>query len=319
MENFYNILVTGGCGFIGSNVLNYLLQQYPNINFVNYDCLTYCGNILNVDNSNENYFFVLGDINDKKLILETLNKFNIDCIIHFAAETHVDNSFENPNLFVDTNIHGTINLLESIRIHKVKKFIHVSTDEVYGEVHMHENDSTTDMKLNPTNPYSASKAAAEHFVNVYGKCYNLPVLITRGNNVFGPRQYPEKLIPKFIKLLLENKKCTVHGNGENLRNFIYTESVAKAFEKILIYGEVGQVYNIGSKNEYSVKEILKKLVKIIKNEDEYVQYIEYINDRPFNDFRYAIDSSSLESLGWKDEGNFDEQLKETVEWYTKMT
>ena len=313
---FKNILMTGCCGFIGSNVINYLTIEHPTINFVNLDCLTYCGYLENVSVcDNDNYHFVEGSICDMELLKKIFREHSIDAVVHFAAETHVDNSFENSVHFVNTNIIGTINLLECSREFGVKKFIHVSTDEVYGEIMFNSDKSTTDMKLDPTNPYSASKAGAEYFVNVFSKCYGIPAIITRGNNVFGPRQYPEKIIPKFIKALLNNEKCTIHGNGQNTRNYIHTEDVAKAFEMMLFRGECGQVYNIGSSHEYSVIEILKKLVKLIKNTDNYEEWMRYVQDRPFNDLRYAIDTDNLEKLGWSYNEDFDKCLVDTIEWY----
>lgn len=317
ISNYYkNILMTGCCGFIGSNIINYLVKKYPNINFVNYDCLTYCGSLKNIEVTDfANYYFVEGNICDVQRLTTTFNDYNIDTVMHFAAETHVDNSFENSIHFVNTNVIGTINLLELSRTHKIKKFIHVSTDEVYGEIMFDCTKSTTDMKLDPTNPYSASKASAEYFVNVFSKCYGVPVIITRGNNVFGPCQYPEKIIPKFIKLLFNNEKCTIHGTGENKRNFIYTEDVNTAFELMLFSGSPNTVYNIGSDHEYSVIDIAKKIIKIIKNTDDYDKWIEYVDDRPFNDLRYAIDTTNLNNLGWQNSNDFDDCLLKTVNWY----
>ena len=226
-----NILVTGGCGFIASNFLNYMIQKYPNINFINIDALYYCADISNITKENRNknnYKFIKGNIQNKEFIDYILKTNNIDTIIHFAAQSHVDNSFSNPIQYTKDNILGTHNLLESVREYgKINKFIHVSTDEVYGETILDSDIKNENSILNPTNPYSATKASAEMLVNSYRYSYNLPIIITRGNNVYGPRQYPEKLIPKFIKLLKENKPVTIHGDGSSLRAFIYIEDVVK--------------------------------------------------------------------------------------------
>ena len=313
-----NILITGGCGFIGSNVLNYLMKNYPNIKFVNVDKLDYCSTTKNVI-IQPNYIFIKGDIKNEILVKKILNDYNIDTIIHFAAQTHVDNSFENAMLFIEENIIATYILLKSsVEYNKLKRFIHVSTDEVYGESELNSDTNTEETILNPTNPYSASKASAEYYVKSYFKCYKLPIIITRGNNVFGPRQFPEKLIPKFITKLFSNDKCTIHGTGKNLRNFIYVDDVSTAFETILFKGEIGQIYNIGTKNEYSVKEITYDLIKLIKNDQNYDKYIEYIKDRPWNDLRYTISSDKLQKLGWKEQTDFYEGLNKTINWYYNL-
>ena len=311
-----NILITGGCGFIASNVINYLLEKNENIFIYNIDILNYCSDINNVI-PHKNYKFIKGDICSPDLIKFILKEYNIDTIMHFAAQSHVDNSFGKSLDFTRDNVFGTHNLLECSRIYsKIKRFIHVSTDEVYGEVSMNETCHEKSL-LNPTNPYAASKAAAEFMVRSYGHSFKLPIIITRGNNVYGPRQYPEKLIPKFIKLLLNDEKCTIHGEGLSRRNFLHVYDVAKAFGKILYEGQLNETYNIGTEDEYSVIDILKLLVKFIKDDDNYMNYGEFVRDRDFNDFRYSVNSDKLIQLGWSREINFKEGLRETILWYIK--
>ena len=315
---YKNILVTGGCGFIGSNFVNYMVSKYQDAHFVNIDKLDYCSDISNIDiNNSTNYTFIKGNLTDKQLLADTITKYNIDCIIHIAAQSHVDNSFENSYIFIEDNIVATVNILEICRTHKsIKKLLHVSTDEVYGEIGMDDELCTVDMKLNPTNPYSVSKASAEFFVRCYAMCYKIPVVITRGNNVYGPHQYHEKLIPKFIKLLLENKKCTIQGKGNTVRNFIHVYDTCTAFETVLLKGELNKIYNIGTNNEYSVMDITKKLVNIIKHSDNVDNWVEYVKDRPWNDLRYGINSDDLKKLGWVEKyTDFDKGLIECVEWY----
>jgi dTDP-glucose 4,6-dehydratase len=314
-----NILITGGCGFIASNFINFFLKKYSSYKVINLDAMYYCANENNINEdirSSTNYKLVKGSICNKELVNLILGFWKIDTIIHFAAQSHVDNSFSNPLQYTEDNIKGTHTLLECVREYgKIEKFIHVSTDEVYGE-------SLSDIKnekslLNPTNPYAATKAAAEMLVNSYVYSYNLPIIITRGNNVYGPNQYPEKLIPKFILSLLNNKKCTVHGLGNTERSFLYVEDVAKAFDKILFNGKIGEIYNIGTQFEYSVMDITKKLVNKIKNSNDLEEFIEYVDDRKYNDKRYNISFDKLTKLGWEQEIFIDEGLSKTIEYYKK--
>ena len=308
-----NILFTGGCGFIGSNVVNYFCEKYKSSNIYNIDRIDYCSNIKNV-NDYPNYMFIKGDINSTDLINFILNNYKIDYIIHFAAQSHVDNSFGNSLVFSKDNILGTHSLLECSRIYgKLKKFIHISTDEVYGEV---DDDTVSCEKsiLNPTNPYAASKAAAEFLVRAYYISFNLPIIITRGNNVYGPRQYPEKIIPKFIEQLLDNKTMTIHGDGSSRRNFIYVDDVSSAIDIILEKGEINQIYNIGSENEYSVIDIAELLLRIIRPNYNLEDNIEHVTDRNFNDRRYAIDYTKLKLLGWQEKTNFIEGIQKTINW-----
>jgi len=301
-----NVLVTGGCGFIGSNFLNYMVNKYSEMSFHNVDKMDYCASHENLLCRHlENYHFYKCDINDKNFVDYLLESNEIDTIVHFAAQSHVDNSFDNSLQYSLDNVLGTHTLLDCTkRYGKIGRFIHISTDEVYGEVDMEHPGCQERSILNPTNPYAATKAAAEMLVNSYHHSYNLPVIITRGNNVYGPNQYPEKLIPKFIKLLSEDKKMTIHGNGLTRRNFVHAYDVAKAIEIIIQNGEIGEIYNIGTKNEYSVIEIAKMILKKYKPGENIDNWVEFVNDRPFNDFRYAINSEKLENLGWKEEIEF---------------
>jgi UDP-glucose 4,6-dehydratase len=311
-----NVLFTGCCGFIGSNTINYLGNKYKGINFYGLDKLDYCADIKNVD-LKENYKLYEGNINNSKLVMKILKEHNIDTVIHMAAQTHVDNSFGNSFEFTKDNIYGTHVLAECCKNYgKVKKFIHMSTDEVYGEVSDSHLGCTEFSLLNPTNPYAATKASAEFILKSYNHSFKLPIIIVRCNNAYGPKQYPEKIIPKFIKLLKENKKCTIHGNGESKRCFIYVEDVARAFDKILHNGTIGEIYNIGSENEYTVMDITKILIKKIKNIEKNIdQFVEYVEDRKFNDRRYKVSYNKLINLGWKEETNFTNGLDKTIKWY----
>ena len=236
--------------------------------------------------------------------------------MHFAAQTHVDNSFGNSFQFTRNNILGTHVLLEAAKVHDVVRFVHVSTDEVYGEGESMETaPMIEDHVLEPTNPYAATKAAAEFLVKSYHRSFGLPVIITRGNNVYGPHQFPEKLIPKFTNQLARGRAVTLHGTGENTRNFLFVEDVARAFDCILHKAEIGKVYNIGGSNEQSNLAVAKQLIKIMGLEDQEASLISFVPDRAFNDLRYTIDNSALEALGWKELMPWEEGLKRTVEWY----
>lgn len=295
-----NILVTGGCGFIGSNFLNYMVPKYPHCNFINLDAMYYCASIENVIVRNfDNYHFIKGNLNSVDLINYILNENKIDTIFHFAAQSHVDNSFSNPLQYTHDNIVGTHNLLECVRIYnKIEKFIHISTDEVYGEADEHKTENSI---LCPTNPYAATKAAAEMLVKSYIYSYKLPIITVRMNNVFGPNQYPEKLIPKFIKLLKEGEKCTVHGNGSTLRIFVHTSDVCRAIELINEKGELYEIYNIGGlpENEHSVMSITEMLVNKYYPGENIDEHIIFVRDRDFNDKRYLVNDSKIKLLGWE--------------------
>lgn len=296
-----NILVTGGCGFIASNFINTISLGYPEYKIVNLDKLDYCSNVHNVREGSST--FIKGDIKNRDLVSFLIKEYDFDIVFHFAAQSHVDNSFIDPVMFTEENVCGTHNLLETFRLAKPNvKFIHFSTDEVYGTWVSGEPFTESDM-LSPTNPYSASKAAAEMIVQSYIKSFKMDIKIIRCNNVYGPNQYPEKLIPKFIKFLKEGKKCTIHGNTSSKvkRAFIHVDDVTSAVMTIHEKGIPGEIYNISSSYELSVLDVTKIIVKAIQNTDNYEDWIKVVEDRPFNDVRYHINSEKLEKLGWKQE------------------
>ncbi len=310
-----NLLVTGGCGFIGSNFINYMLDTYKDIKIVNIDKLDYCSDINNVYHK-EKYKLIVSDINNSFNIKNVLENHCIDIVVHFAAQSHVDNSFGNSIQFTRDNVLGTHTLLECCRVYgKIEKFVHISTDEVYGEVDADHKGCNEKSLLNPTNPYAATKAAAEFLVRSYYHSFNLPVVITRGNNVYGPRQFPEKLIPRFISNLLIGKMCPIHGEGKTRRNFIYVDDVSRAVDTILRKGEINEIYNIGSDDEYSVMDVLKTLIEEIGIKSPIEEVSEFVEDRVFNDFRYCVDSSKLEKLGWEKTISFKEGMNRTILWY----
>lgn len=315
-----NLLITGGCGFIGSNYINYIFKKYEDVNITNIDAMYYCASENNVDQdvrNSERYRLIKGNICSYDLVYDIITNYSIEYIIHFAAQSHVQNSFEDALQYTKDNILGTHNLLEAVRKYgKIKKFIHVSTDEVYGESMIETNESkkTEESILCPTNPYAATKASAELIAQSYYYSFNIPIIITRGNNVYGPNQYPEKIIPKFIKLLNENKKVTIQGDGSNVRAFIHVYDVVKAFDIILDKGVIGEIYNIGSDDneEYTVKEVAEMLIRKVKKSENYEEYIEYITDRPFNDKRYYISNEKIKNLGWEIVENFDEGIDHLI-------
>lgn len=305
-----NILITGGCGFIGSNFINNILKDNDNIKIYNIDCLNYASNESNVI-YNSNYKFIKGNITNKDIVSYVLNEYKINYIIHFAAQTHVDNSFDKSLEYTIDNIYGTHILLQAAKEYgKIEKFLHFSTDEVYGEVDLEHPGCNEKSILNPTNPYAATKAAAEFLVRSYYHSFKLPVIIIRCNNVYGPNQYPEKIIPKFIKNLKEGKKLEIHGTGKTRRNFIWVDDVSIAIKLILEKGQINEIYNIGTNQEYSVLEIADILIKELTIDKHLENYIVFVKDRPFNDFRYSIDVSLLKSIGWKElHTNFIDNIK----------
>ncbi|EFJ09348.1 hypothetical protein SELMODRAFT_129972 [Selaginella moellendorffii] len=313
-----NILITGAAGFIASHVANRLVRSYPGYKIVVLDKLDYCSNLKNLYQSKEsaNFKFVKGDIASADLVNYLLITEGIDTIMHFAAQTHVDNSFGNSLEFTKNNIYGTHVLLEACKVAgTIRRFIHVSTDEVYGET---EADAIVGnheaSQLLPTNPYSATKAGAEMLVMAYGRSYGLPFITTRGNNVYGPNQFPEKLIPKFILLAMQGRPLPIHGDGSNVRSYLYAEDVAEAFEVVLHKGEVGHVYNIGTKKERRVLDVAKDICKLFKLDPEVC--IQFVDNRPFNDQRYFLDDKKLKDLGWRERTTWDEGLLKTMQWYT---
>ncbi|CAM9130341.1 unnamed protein product [Discosporangium mesarthrocarpum] len=313
-----NIMVTGGAGFIASHVVILLVKKYPQYNVVNFDRLDYCACLANLDEIDNypNYKFVKGNICSSDMVTYLLKEEAIDTILHFAAQTHVDNSFGNSFQFTHNNIYGTHVLLESAKKVGIKRFVHVSTDEVYGEGEHDQEPMFENHVLSPTNPYAATKAGAEFIAKAYFRSFNLPVVITRGNNVFGPHQYPEKLIPKFIIQLMRGRNLTIHGSGLNTRNFLYVTDVARAFDKVLHEAEAGHIYNIGGTNEVSVLQVAKDLMTIFgKDMKDSGGKLEFGEDRVFNDLRYTINSDKLVQLGWREEMSWMDGLRETVAWY----
>ncbi|RZN78917.1 MAG: NAD-dependent epimerase/dehydratase family protein [Winogradskyella sp.] len=293
-------LVTGGCGFIASNFLNLMKEKYPEIKFINLDKLDYCSNVHNVNPGVST--FVKGDICDEDLVGYLIKQYDFDVVFHFAAMSHVDNSFNDPKKFTLNNAFGTHVLLDKLRELKPNvEFIHFSTDEVYGESIKGIPFSEDTGVLKPTNPYSASKAAAEMIVQSYIDSYKMNIKTIRCNNVYGPNQYPEKLIPKFKKLLHEGKKCTIHGtkSSEIQRAFMHVDDVVNAVDTVWKKGVPGEIYNIASDDEISVMNVTKLMIKIITGSDDYDKYITYVDDRPFNDSRYYISPKKLKSIGWK--------------------
>jgi dTDP-glucose 4,6-dehydratase len=307
-----DILVTGGSGFIGSNFIRYILEKYPDYRVINLDKLTYAGNPDNLKDveNNPNYSFVRGDICDPDTVDKLMQERQIDQVIHFAAETHVDRSIMDGSAFVRTNLLGTYTLLDSALRHGINRFIHISTDEVYGSV-IEGSFKETDV-LNPSSPYSSSKAGSDLLARSYYVTYDLPVIITRCTNNFGPYQYPEKLIPLFITNLLEDKKVPVYGTGQNVRDWIYVLDHCCAIDFILQRGETGEVYNIGGGAERTNLEITEKILEILGKDDS---MIEHVKDRPGHDFRYSLDCSKLEDIGWVPKYNFEDALEKTIRWY----
>lgn len=303
-------IVTGGAGFMGSHFLRLMVNKHPETHFINLDKLTYAGNLDNVKDleSKSNYEFIQGDICDMSFMNYLLR--GVDAIFHFAAESHVDNSIMGSLDFTRTNVFGTHVLLEAARINSVKEILHVSTDEVYGEV-LEGSSKETDI-LNPTNPYSASKAAAEMVIKGYENTYNLPVKMVRGSNNIGPFQYPEKLVAKFTTLLLQGEKVPIHGNGKNERTWIYVEDFARAVETVFEKGKIGEIYNVGTPDIVSNLNLTKTILQSLGKDESYIQFVE---DRPFNDSRYHVDSSKLRGLGWTHQLSFEDSIKETVKWY----
>ena len=312
-----NILITGGAGFIASHVIILLVKKYPNLKIINFDRVDYCSCLENLDEIKDypNYKFVKGNICSSDLVNFVILTENIDTIMHFAAQTHVDNSFGNSFQFTQNNIMGTHVLLESAKNANIRRFIHVSTDEVYGEQLPDQLAMVENQVLEPTNPYAATKAGAEFLVKSYQRSFGLPVIITRGNNVYGPHQYPEKLIPKFINQLMRGRKVTLHGTGENKRNFLFVEDVARAFEIILFKAIVGEIYNIGGSHEYTNIEVANQLINLSGYGDRIEEMLTFVEDRAFNDFRYNIDSTRLRELGWKEEVTWEDGLQHTFNWY----
>ncbi len=308
------ILVTGGAGFIGSNFIKYILGLYPELKVINLDALTYAGNLENLTSieDNPNYKFIQGKIQDVELINSIIEENKIDGIINFAAESHVDRSIINAKPFVDTNIAGTLALLEASRNHKINRYLQISTDEVYGSLG-ETGFFTEETPINPQSPYSASKAAADHFVLAFVNTYKIDAVITRCSNNYGPYQFPEKLIPLMVLNAIGGKKLPVYGDGMNIRDWIYVEDHCAGIWTVFNNGKSGEVYNLGGKSERTNIEIVKKILEIL---DKPESLIEFVKDRPGHDRRYAIDSSKIEKeLAWNPKVDFEQGIQKTVQWY----
>lgn len=315
------LIVTIFCS--GSHVAILLVTKYPQYKVVVLDKIDYCSSLQHLAEIEHlpNFSFVKGSITSPDLVNYVLRNEKIDTVMHFAAQTHVDNSFGNSFTFTETNVLGTHVLLEAAKAAKVKKFIHVSTDEVYGDG-VAGNASAENSMLDPTNPYAATKAAAEYLVKAYHRSFQLPIIITRGNNVYGPHQYPEKIIPKFILQMMKNKPLTMHGNGQNTRNFLYVKDVADAFDVILHKGEIGQIYNIGGVNEFSNIEVARELLRLFGKVEEAgsmalaeKKHLTWVPDRAFNDLRYNLNSDRLRRLGWTESTSWEAGIRQTMQWY----
>ncbi|MFH0930096.1 MAG: dTDP-glucose 4,6-dehydratase [Candidatus Moraniibacteriota bacterium] len=307
------LLVTGGAGFIGSNFIRYIFKEYPDYKIVNLDLLTYAGNLENLKDieNNKNYKFVKGDIADKELVNNLVK--DCDVIVNFAAESHVDRSIIDSSDFIKTNIVGTHNLLEAAKMNGLKRFHHISTDEVFG--HLEPNDPAFDENTPyaPRSPYSASKAASDHLVRAYFHTFGLPITISNCSNNYGPFHFPEKLIPLAITNIIENKKIPVYGDGLQVRDWLFVDDHCEAIDLIIQKGKIGETYCIGGNAEKTNMEIVKKILELLKQGEE---VIEYVKDRPGHDRRYAIDFSKIKSeLGWHPRTSFEDGMKQTVEWY----
>ena len=321
------VLITGGAGFIGSHVVKRFVNKYPNYNIYNVDNLTYAGNLSNLKGleDKKNYFFFKIDIKNHNEILKLFIDKKITDVIHLAAESHVDKSIENPFEFAETNVLGTLSLLEASKISwdlssKNNIFYHISTDEVYGSLGL-EGSFTEYSKYDPNSPYSASKASSDHFVRAYHKTYGLPILISNCSNNYGPNQHAEKMIPNIINSLLKQIKIPIYGDGKNIRDWLYVDDHCDAIELIFNHGNCGETYNIGGNYEISNIDLANIIIKVfdeikLNNSGTSNKLIEFVSDRPGHDFRYAIDFSKIKKeLGWTPKTNFDKGIRETINWY----
>lgn len=309
-----NILVTGGAGFIGSNFVRYMLGKHPAYRIINYDLLTYAGNLENLTSieNNPRYLFVKGDICNKGELANTFREYSIDTIVHFAAESHVDRSILGPTVFIQTNVLGTGALLDVAREAGVEKFLHVSTDEVYGSLGA-TGYFTEETPLHPNSPYSASKASSDLLVLAYRHTYGFPGIVTRCSNNYGPCQFPEKLIPLMIANALNGKPLPVYGDGLNVRDWLYVEDHCTALDVVLHKGTVGEVYNIGGHNEWKNIDIVKLILKKLGKPES---LINFVKDRPGHDRRYAIDATKIKNeLGWEPAETFETGIQKTIQWY----
>ena len=323
-----NVLITGGAGFIGSHVVRLFVTKYPEYHIINLDKLTYAGNLANLADIEQqsNYTFVKADICDFEKILELFRQYCIDGVIHLAAESHVDRSIKDPFTFAQTNVMGTLSLLQAAKVswdgqYDGKRFYHISTDEVYGALKFDGTFFTETTKYDPHSPYSASKASSDHFVRAFHDTFGMPTLVTNCSNNYGPYQFPEKLIPLFINNIRHNKPLPVYGKGENVRDWLYVVDHARAIDLIFHNGKVAETYNIGGFNEWKNIDLIRVLIKTVdrllgRPEGASEKLITYVTDRAGHDLRYAIDSTKLKNeLGWEPSLQFEEGIEKTVKWY----
>ncbi len=323
-----NLLITGGAGFIGSHLVRRFVRRYPQYHIVNLDALTYAGNLENLSDieDQENYTFVKGDICDRELLESLFEKYKFDGVLHCAAESHVDRSIADPLAFIQTNIVGTANLLQTAKKHwaghyEGKLFYHISTDEVYGSLEMGGGFFTETTPYDPRSPYSASKASSDHLVRAFHHTYGLPVVISNCSNNYGPNQFPEKLVPLFINNIRHNRPLPVYGEGINVRDWLYVEDHCAAIDVIFHKGRHGETYNIGGHNEWRNIDLIRLLIKLMdqklgRPEGTSTQLITYVKDRAGHDLRYAIDAGKLKNeLGWVPSLQFEEGLSKTIDWY----
>ena len=310
------LLITGGAGFIGSNFIHYILKKYPDYEIVNLDKLTYAGNLDNLKDieNDARYKFVKGDICDEKIVSEVA--CGVDAIVNFAAETHVDRSLYESGSFIKTDVYGTWVLLEAVKKFKIKKFLQISTDEVYGDIPAGKFSRETDL-LRPSSPYSASKAGAEMQVLASYRTFELPILITRSSNNYGPYHYPEKIIPLFITNCLENKQVPVYDNGTQVRDWLYVEDNCAGIDTVLHKGELGEIYNIGANQDPEITnlELTKAILKLTGKDESLIKHVSGL--RPGHDQRYAVNTAKIRALGWEPKMNFEQGIKMTVDWYVK--
>lgn len=311
-----NILVTGGAGFIGSNFIYYMQRKHPDCRLVCIDALTYAGNLYTLDEARKgNFRFVLGDITDRKAVFSLCEEEKFDAIVNFAAESHVDRSIENPEVFLKTNILGTQVLLDACNKYKIPRYHQVSTDEVYGDLPLDRPDLffTETTPIHTSSPYSASKASADLLVMAYHRTFGTPATISRCSNNYGPYQFPEKLIPLMIAKALSDEKLPVYGKGLNVRDWLYVDDHCKAIDMILENGRIGEIYNIGGHNEKANIDVVRTILKAVGKDES---LITYVKDRPGHDMRYAIDPAKIHNeLGWKPETLFNEGIQKTIDWY----
>jgi len=309
------ILVTGGAGFIGSNFVQMVLCEYHDCFVVNLDKLTYAGNLENLSSfaDNSNYKFIKGDICDRELVCQIMDEYKIEAIINFAAESHVDRSITGPKIFIDTNVNGTLNLLEAARDRDIERFVQISTDEVYGSLELSGGQFTEDTPISPNSPYSASKAASDHLVNAFGHTWGLKFNITRCSNNYGQYQFPEKMIPLMINNALKDKELPVYGDGLHVRDWLYVYDHCTAIWKVLTKAKPGQIYNIGGCNEKANLEIIEVILERLGKSKS---LIKHVKDRPGHDRRYAIDATKIiTELGWKPSVTFEQGIIKTIDWY----